>query len=414
MIINADTLKDCPIEPRIRPLVEALNVEAVCRTFASCEGHLTWYGVKAPYVYFQATLAFASAFNRLVYGDLCHSAANLPKNIRTGILVFLLLAVPGLTAGATCFKASEVCVDGPATKTISGEPVTRACWRYNAQYECITGATNDCAPLLSAGCSQIGSACIQKLIDGQCGLWEQKYQCQTSPGVSSTVVDCGSNTFCMDGKCFDAKSAPNPDFGLAATSLNIMFEAGKDFDATLMKIFKGREERCSKTPILGFKNCCNDSGWGVDLDLTQCTFEEQQLGLNRQAKVCHLVGSYCSNKNWLGFCDSKKETYCCFNSKLARLLQEQGRPQLGLGWGSPESPDCRGLTPAEIQGLDFSKMDLSEFYTDAMLKAKELDPAQMGTAVGNRITNYYSSGTHSIPESGAAPYDPSLAPKVVK
>lgn len=330
------------------------------------------------------------------------------------VLLLPLLAAPGIAAGATCFKTSEGCVDGPATKTISGEPVTRACWKYDAQYECLTGTTNDCAPLLSAGCSQIGSACIQKLIDGQCSLWEQKYQCQTSPGVSSTVVDCGSNAFCMDGKCFDAKSAPNPDFGLAVTSLNIMFEAGKDFDATLMQIFKGKEERCSKTPILGFKNCCNDSGWGMDLDLTKCTAEEQQLGMNRQAKTCHLVGSYCSSKNVLGFCESKKETYCCFNSKLARLLQEQGRPQLGLGWGSPESPDCRGLTPAEIQGLDFSKMDLSEFYTDAMLKAKELDPAQMGTAVGNRITNYYSSGTHSIPDSGAAPYDPSLAPSVVK
>jgi conjugal transfer mating pair stabilization protein TraN len=339
---------------------------------------------------------------------------NAPNDIRRILVCLLLLAAPGITPGATCFKTSEACVDGPSTKTISGEPVTRACWRYEAQYECVTGTTNDCAPLLSAGCSQIGSACIQKLIDGQCALWEQKYQCQTSKGVSSTVVDCGSNAFCMDGKCFDAKASPNPDFGLAATSLNIMFEAGKDFDATLMQIFKGKDERCSKTPILGFKNCCNDSGWGVDLDLTQCTFEEQQLGLNRQAKVCHLVGSYCSNKNVLGFCDSKKETYCCFNSKLARILQEQGRPQLGLGWGSPETPDCRGLTPMEIQSLDFGKMDLSEFYTDAMLKAKELDPAQMGSAISNRITNYYGSGTHSIPESGAAPYDPSLAPNVFK
>lgn len=331
------------------------------------------------------------------------------------VLVLITLAsVPGTAVGAICFKTSEVCVEGPSTKTISGEPVTRACWKHEAQYECVTGTTSDCAPLLASGCSQIGSACIQTLIDGQCALWEQKYQCQTSPGVNSTAVNCGSNTFCIDGNCFPAGSAPNPDFGLAATSLNIMFEAGKDFDATLMQIFKGRDERCSKTPILGFKNCCNDSGWGTDLDLTQCTPTEQQLGVNRQNKVCHLVGSYCSNKNALGFCDSKKETYCCFNSKLARLLQEQGRPQLGLGWGTPQTPDCRGLTPAEIQSLDFSTMDLSEFYTDAMLKAKELDPAQMGAAVGNRITNYYSSGTHSIPASSAAPYDPSLAPNVVK
>ncbi|EPP7525236.1 conjugal transfer protein TraN [Campylobacter jejuni] len=27
------------------------------------------------------------------------------------------------------------------------------------------------------------------------------------------------------------------------------------------------------------------------------------------------------------------------------MFNEQGRPQLGKGWGSPESPQCRGFTP---------------------------------------------------------------------
>ncbi|MFZ5593753.1 MAG: conjugal transfer protein TraN [Pseudomonadota bacterium] len=345
MIMDADTLKDCPIEPRIRFLVVTLK-----------------YSLAA-------------------------------------LLLPVLLAAPGITAGATCFKTSEVCVDGPATKTISGEPVTRACWKYEAQYECLTGTTSDCAPLLSAGCSQIGSTCIQKLIDGQCSLWAQKYQCQTSKGVSSTVVDCGSNAFCMDGKCFDAKSTPNPDFGLAATSLNILFEAGKDFDSTLMQIFKGSAMACQRTGGIfgGIANCCSDSGWAVGLGLEGCSEEEKALGPAREAKITHYVGEECTSSTLFGMCTKYKQTFCKFNSKLARLLQEQGRPQLGLGWGSPDAPDCRGLTPAEIQTLDFSKMDLSEFYTDAMLKAKELDPAQMGTAVGNRVTNYFSSGTHKHP-----------------
>ncbi len=33
---------------------------------------------------------------------------------------------------AECEKISEVCVDGPSTKMISGWPVTRACWQYKA------------------------------------------------------------------------------------------------------------------------------------------------------------------------------------------------------------------------------------------------------------------------------------------
>ncbi|NBX70233.1 MAG: hypothetical protein EBR01_14930 [Proteobacteria bacterium] len=36
---------------------------------------------------------------------------------------------------------------------------------------------------------------------------------------------------------------------------------------------------------------------------------------------------------------------CRFGTKLARLINSQGRAQLGLGWGDVEGPDCRGLTP---------------------------------------------------------------------
>ncbi|ENU5879869.1 MULTISPECIES: hypothetical protein [Campylobacter] len=46
------------------------------------------------------------------------------------------------------------------------------------------------------------------------------------------------------------------------------------------------------------------------------------------------------------------------------MFNEQGRPQIKRGWGSPKSPDYRGFTPEEFQKLDFSKIDLSEFIAD--------------------------------------------------
>jgi conjugal transfer mating pair stabilization protein TraN len=58
------------------------------------------------------------------------------------------------------------------------------------------------------------------------------------------------------------------------------------------------------------------------------------------------------------------ESYCCFNSRLARILNEQGRAQLGKGWGGAQSPDCSGFTLVQLQALDFSRMDLSEFYAE--------------------------------------------------
>lgn len=44
-----------------------------------------------------------------------------------------------------------------------------------------------------------------------------------------------------------------------------------------------------------------------------------------------------------------------------------GRKQLGMNFGSG-SPYYRGLTLDEIQTLDFSKMDISEFINELMIK----------------------------------------------
>jgi conjugal transfer mating pair stabilization protein TraN len=63
-------------------------------------------------------------------------------------------------------------------------------------------------------------------------------------------------------------------------------------------------------------------------------------------------------------CTETTQTYCCFNSRISRILNEQGRPQIGKGWGGAENPDCSGFTITELQSLDFSRMDLSEFFAE--------------------------------------------------
>nr|MDQ6121391.1 conjugal transfer protein TraN [Klebsiella pneumoniae subsp. pneumoniae] len=48
----------------------------------------------------------------------------------------------------------------------------------------------------------------------------------------------------------------------------------------------------------------------------------------------------------------RKRSYCQFDSKLAQIVQQQGRNgQLHIGFGGASSPDCRGITVAELQGL---------------------------------------------------------------
>jgi conjugal transfer mating pair stabilization protein TraN len=37
-----------------------------------------------------------------------------------------------MAGDGTCTRVADVCVQGPETRTISGQPVTRDCWQYQA------------------------------------------------------------------------------------------------------------------------------------------------------------------------------------------------------------------------------------------------------------------------------------------
>ncbi len=92
----------------------------------------------------------------------------------------------------------------------------------------------------------------------------------------------------------------------------------------------------------------------------ECEPDEFALGAKRELKVCHYVGSYCATEV-IGQCIEKRESYCCFASPLSRILQEQIRPQLGLGWGSPKNPDCRGITVGELARVNWNRVHLDEW-----------------------------------------------------
>ena len=49
---------------------------------------------------------------------------------------------------------------------------------------------------------------------------------------------------------------------------------------------------------------------------------------------------------------------------MARLLQQSGRDQLKLSWGTPEKPQCYGLTPEQLSQIHFNKIDFSELFAD--------------------------------------------------
>ena len=111
------------------------------------------------------------------------------------------------------------------------------------------------------------------------------------------------------------------------------------------------------------------------------------------ARRTHFIGSWCVDEWPLIGCVQTARSHCVFQSKLGRIIQEQGRAQLKTFqdasgnpyWGTPENPDCRGFTPEEFQSLDFGKMDLSEYFADITTRAN----AAIQQDLKNNVQNYY-------------------------
>lgn len=418
------------------------------------------------------------------------------------ISAFLLVAfysfpIQLLAGDGTCTKISRVCVEGAETRMISGYPVTRACWKYERRYDCISqNYVDDCKPLVDKSCAQIGSSCVE-YVDGsttKCSLYEQTYQCKVADGESKTITDCGGQTYCVDGTCFDAGYTPDGDFAMAITGLEAQRQAGNYMDPNTLTVFNGKSSQCRVT--LGIFNCCKTNtkgsnqtnsdmmielgvstvktiasesvqylgstavfdslfqsdapnflingfesvlgngssstfspslsyfgltvGFGapaagatvligspgtffiafdplsfaiaiviyIIMELASCEQEEQILGMKRGQNLCVHVGTYCSSKV-LGVCVQKKQGHCCFNSRIARLIAVSGRAQLGKSWGNPKTPDCGGLTPAELQMVDFSLIDFSEVVADVKANVKLPDHAI--SRATTKINSYYST-----------------------
>ena len=91
-----------------------------------------------------------------------------------------------------------------------------------------------------------------------------------------------------------------------------------------------------------------------------CEDIEFELSAKKDLRVCSKVGSWCEVDGGVG-CVEKREGFCCFNSPLSRIMNEQIRKQTGEGFGDPEAPNCAGITVETIQTIDWSQIDLSEW-----------------------------------------------------
>ncbi len=97
-----------------------------------------------------------------------------------------------------------------------------------------------------------------------------------------------------------------------------------------------------------------------------CDQMDMETSMAKSSGYCVEIGSFCKKKVAIIGCVQKANAFCCFNSKLARIIHEQGRPQLTTlnSFGTPKEPNCRGFTPEEFQSIDFGQIDLTEYIDD--------------------------------------------------
>lgn len=268
-----------------------------------------------------------------------------------------------------CQQVQSQCIEGKETRMINGISVTLDCWKEQTTYQCAfpntCDAIADCS-IQSTSCdTQLGGVCIKDKQQRLC----DKQQCR------DTGLICGADSFALSGDYYDPAATRSTDFNHAAAGLAAVSDAAGDvkdkanINENSAIIFKGNIMECSDK-ALGISNCCQDSGWGNGIGLTSCSEEEKALGTAKEDKLTVSLGQYCA-ESVLGVCIRKKKAYCAFDSKLARIVQVEGRAQLGKNFGSAKHPDCSAFSSNELQRIDMSSMDFSDFYED-MYDAIEL------------------------------------------
>jgi conjugal transfer mating pair stabilization protein TraN len=85
-----------------------------------------------------------------------------------------------------------------------------------------------------------------------------------------------------------------------------------------------------------------------------CSREEILLHQRDAQGLCAYVGTYCSS-SFLGVCLTKKKVYCCFESKLSRILQEQGRAAAAQALGQAQDRAVPRLHLDEFARLDLRR-----------------------------------------------------------
>ena len=288
-------------------------------------------------------------------------------------------------------------------------------------YNSINGSSSSFNITLSGGVTTTSTSTASPtcpsgttLVNGEC---VSPWTCPVSGngGDSATCIEpSGSSTYyCSPYSCYTDSSGTN----VSTTPVNATMPPTQTNNGTVtdsgcdgsVYLFPGTAMQCrSGGEQTAWQDCCNASTYLFGM--LKCTTQEESVAKDLQYDTqygangynnpnsyggsgdAQYVGSYCSDK-FLGLCLENMKVYCVFHSLLGLIIQEQGRAQLGIGFGSPHNPDCSGLTPTQFQELNFSNFDFTEYVTVLENKIKA---GVINTNTLNQMQNYTTTITNQI------------------
>lgn len=331
------------------------------------------------------------------------------------VILSLMLVISSTGANAfqsrySCTDSSRYCSQGAGYRMVDGMNIYRDCWEYTYTKTCNVPSKNDCGPLIAnnscvekkqeyldrddTDVEKPDNRCLAPDINGSCLNIQKEFMCEKEevnfveeeeivfdPDRKNTATQFLCKSACNGEPCVkDREDNVNEEVGEALYWLTLASKMSEgisgdvgdppNFSKLKVNIFGGKDEACEDKKF-GYANCCTNEGLGIELLGARCRNYER-LTQMRNENRCILVGNECVRKV-ATVCIREKYRYCCFGSVFSKVVQKQGRKQLGKGWGTVSNPSCEGFTLEEIQKLDFKAMDLQEFYKSIDDKVKQRD-----------------------------------------
>ena len=233
--------------------------------------------------------------------------------------------------------------------TTDGEPNGDGpCTCQGQGQTCTYGAPEDsCAPLRNRPeCVRSGS---KPALDeeGETIGTEYTYTCTYSQTQCSD-----STTTCSDSVTPTPNAAGLEQVAAAGEFMRRVSEGNAKADGLgSIKLFGGEAADCKRPLNLGpaTQNCCKLSLTKEEAALfNSCNEEDVKIASARRGTRAIEFPSFCSKKISLGFtkiCTERTSSFCIFDSKLARIVQVQGRDQLSAILGSSGGS---GAAPVDV------------------------------------------------------------------